>query len=125
MFDHISIGVKDLDRSRCFYDVALKPLGYSKRYDCDGSLGYGGKRIALWINQVDRPVPADTGSGLHICFVAPTAAAVDGFYSAALSTGGQDNGPPGPRPGYGANYYAAFVIDPDGFRLEAHCELPG
>jgi len=124
MFDHISIGVKDLDRSRRFYDAALAPLGYSNRYDAEGMLGYGGQHIALWINRVDRPVPPDAGSGLHICFTAPTAASVDAFHRAALIAGGQDNGAPGPRPDYGAHYYAAFVVDPDGMRLEAHCELP-
>ena len=66
----------------------------------------------------------DLQSGLHVCFSAPTRKAVEAFYAAALSTGGSDNGGPGLREGYGENYYAAFVIDPDGYRLEAYCGRP-
>ncbi|TIW55170.1 MAG: VOC family protein, partial [Mesorhizobium sp.] len=66
-------------------------------------------------------VPADTECGLHVCFAAPTRKSVDAFHAAALREGGRDNGPPGLRAAYGENYYAAFVIDPDGYRLEAYC----
>ncbi|TIO54464.1 MAG: VOC family protein, partial [Mesorhizobium sp.] len=68
-----------------------------------------------------RPVPADADSGLHFCFAAPTRAGVDAFHAAALLAGGKDNGRPGLRAAYGDNYYAAFVIDPDVYRLEAYC----
>ena len=67
----------------------------------------------------ERPVPADERSGLHFCFAAPNAAAVDAFHAAALRAGGHDNGAPGLRPIYGPDYYAAFIIDPDGYRIEA------
>jgi len=66
-------------------------------------------------------VQADPESGLHVCFVAPTRASVAAFYAAALANGGRDNGPPGLRPDYGATYFAAYVMDPDGYRIEAYC----
>ncbi|MDG4881411.1 VOC family protein [Mesorhizobium sp. WSM4884] len=121
MLDHISIGVRDTNASKRFYDAALQPLGYSCLSQSPGSLGYGAEAVRLWVNEAGRPVPADTDSGLHFCFAAPTRAGVDAFHAAALREGGRDNGPPGLRAAYGDNYYAAFVIDPDGYRLEAHC----
>jgi catechol 2,3-dioxygenase-like lactoylglutathione lyase family enzyme len=122
MLDHISIGVRDISRARRFYDAALAPLGYRCLSDGVDSLGYGRDAVALWLGAAARPVPADPESGLHVCFAAPTPASVDAFHAAALREGGQDNGPPGPRPDYGPGYYAAFVVDPDGYRIEAHCE---
>jgi catechol 2,3-dioxygenase-like lactoylglutathione lyase family enzyme len=77
--------------------------------------------VTLWISSTDRPVPADTKSGLHFCFAAPTPRSVEAFHAAALSNGGRDNGTPGVRADYSPDYFAAFVIDPDGYRLEAHC----
>jgi catechol 2,3-dioxygenase-like lactoylglutathione lyase family enzyme len=68
----------------------------------------------------ERPVLADEKSGMHFCFVAPNATAVDAFHAAALGAGGHDNGAPGLRPIYAADYYAAFIIDPDGYRIEAY-----
>jgi catechol 2,3-dioxygenase-like lactoylglutathione lyase family enzyme len=121
MLDHISIGVRDIKRTRRFYDAALKPLGYTCLSDGDTSLGYGRDAVALWISVAPRPVPADEGSGLHICFAAPTRRSVDDFHAAALAGGGRDNGKAGLREDYGPNYYAAFAIDPDGYRLEAYC----
>jgi catechol 2,3-dioxygenase-like lactoylglutathione lyase family enzyme len=120
MLDHVSIGVRDLRTAKRFYDAALQPLGYACLSDSPGSLGYGGSDVALSISQVDRPVPADPASGLHFSFTAPSRGGVDGFYAAAISAGGKDNGPPGLRSDYGPGYYAAFVIDPDGYRIEAH-----
>jgi catechol 2,3-dioxygenase-like lactoylglutathione lyase family enzyme len=119
MFDHMSIGVKELARSGQFYDAALGALGYERVTSFDNMLGYGGERAQFWVGQVAHPVPADRQSGLHFCFVAPNQAAVDRFYAAGLANGGEDNGPPGIRPEYGQFYYAAFLIDPDGYRLEA------
>ena len=121
MLDHISIGVRDLARARRFYDAALKPLGYSCLSAGETSLGYGGDAVELWILAVKKPVPADTDSGLHVCVSAPTRQSVDVFHAAALQAGGSDNGKPGMRADYGPNYYAAFVVDPDGYRLEAYC----
>jgi catechol 2,3-dioxygenase-like lactoylglutathione lyase family enzyme len=121
MFDHVSIGVRDLARTRRFYDAALAPLGYRCRRAEEALLGYGGDSVALWISPVETPVPADPQSGLHFCFNAPDAAAVRAFHAAALRAGGSDNGAPGLRPEYAADYYAAFAIDPDGYRIEAYC----
>lgn len=122
MLNHVSIGVRDIARTKRFYDTALKPLGYECLSSGDDHLGYGaGKAVALWISQSSSPVPADKRSGLHFCFDAPTRKSVDAFHAAALKTGGEDNGKPGVRTDYGPNYYAAFVIDPDGYRLEAYC----
>jgi catechol 2,3-dioxygenase-like lactoylglutathione lyase family enzyme len=121
MLDHVSIGISDVSRTKPFYDAALKPLGYTCLSDSDDSLGYGSGPIQLWLNVARRPVTPDMESGLHFCFVAPTRQSVDAFHKAALAAGGRDNGPPGLRDHYGANYYAAYVIDPDGYRLEAYC----
>ena len=122
MFDHISIGVRDLRQAKSFYDAVLAPLGYQCLHQDDAQLGYGDTKAAFWIGQTDHPVPADPRSGLHICFTAPDRASVARFHQAALAAGGQDNGAPGLRPDYGPAYYAAFIIDPSGYRIEAYCE---
>jgi catechol 2,3-dioxygenase-like lactoylglutathione lyase family enzyme len=88
----------------------------------EGSLGYGHGVVALWIGATEHPVAADMKSGLHFCLTAPTPDTVNAFHAAALKTGGRDNGMPGLRADYGPGYYAAFVIDPDGYRIEAHCQ---
>ena len=119
MFDHVSIGVRDIARSRAFYDAALSPLGFSRLSTGDDSLGYGDGAVRLWIGLSEAPVPADPKSGLHFCFVAPDRDSVAQFHAAALAAGGRDNGEPGLRPDYGEGYYAAYVVDPDGYRLEA------
>lgn len=121
MLGHVSIGVRDIHRTKRFYDEALKPLGYTCLTVIEGTLGYGRDVVALWISAVEHPVPPDMKSGLHFCFAAPSRSSVDAFHAAALDNGGRDNGKPGLRADYGPNYYAAFVIDPDGYRLEAHC----
>jgi catechol 2,3-dioxygenase-like lactoylglutathione lyase family enzyme len=122
MIAHISIGVRDIDRSKRFYDAVLEPLEYTCLRAARTLLGYGYGRdnIALWVFQAEHPVPADEKSCLHFCFAAENAAAVDAFHAAALRSGGQDNGAPGLRPIYGPDYYAAFIIDPDGYRIEAY-----
>jgi catechol 2,3-dioxygenase-like lactoylglutathione lyase family enzyme len=121
MLNHISIGVRDIARTKRFYDAALKPLGYKTLSEGDTSLGYGKDTVVLWISASDKPVLADEKSGLHFCFDAPTQKSVAAFHVAALGAGGRDNGKPGLRPDYAPNYYAAFVVDPDGYRLEAYC----
>lgn len=120
MIDHVSIGVREVARAKRFYDAALAPLGYKCLSEGGGSLGYGKDTVALWIGATEHPVLSDPASGLHFCFTAPTAESVDAFHSAALGAGGRDNGKPGLRADYGSGYYAAFVIDPDGYRIEAH-----
>jgi catechol 2,3-dioxygenase-like lactoylglutathione lyase family enzyme len=120
MIAHLSIGVRDLAAARKFYDAALAPLGYRCLYPGDGQAGYGGASADFWLIETANPVPADPKSGLHICFAAPNRKAIDAFHAASLDQGGKDNGKPGLRPEYDENYYAAFVIDPDGYRIEAH-----
>jgi catechol 2,3-dioxygenase-like lactoylglutathione lyase family enzyme len=124
MINHVSIGVRDVARTKRFYDAALAPLGYRCLSEGAESLGYGDDAVALWIGAAEHPVPADAKSGLHFCFTAPTRQSVDAFHAAALHTDGRDNGGPGLREGYGPNYYAAFAVDPDGYRIEAYCSQP-
>jgi catechol 2,3-dioxygenase-like lactoylglutathione lyase family enzyme len=126
MLHHVSLGVRDIEFSVRFYDAVLSALGYVRvwsdlRPSQDGqAVGYGlpgtGDKLALKQKDSDHPVP---GYGFHIAFAAPSRAAVHRFHEAALQHGGQDNGTPGLRPHYGEHYYAAFVIDPDGHRIEA------
>ena len=121
MLNHVSIGVRDIARTKRFYDAALTPLGYKALSNGETSLGYGKDAVVLWISKTDAPVPPDSNSRLHFCFDAPTRKSVTAFHAAALGAGGKDNGKPGLRADHGPNYYAAFVIDPDGYRLEAYC----
>jgi len=119
MFDHISIGVRDIARSRAFYDSALAAIGYKRLSASDDSLGYGKEAVGFWIGLTESPVPDDPKSGLHVCFAAPDRQSAARFHAAALAAGGRDNGEPGVRADYGADYFAAYVVDPDGYRLEA------
>jgi catechol 2,3-dioxygenase-like lactoylglutathione lyase family enzyme len=122
MIDHVSIGVADLARAGRFYDAALAPLGLTRISASDSAIGYGKDGVGgLWVLAARSPVPANPESGLHICLEAPTRRSVGAFHKAALAAGGRDNGKAGLRPDYGASYYAAFVIDPDGYRIEAYC----
>lgn len=117
MFDHVSLAVTDLQVSRRFYDAALATLGISMLFDIPGEgLGYGANgRPQFWINQSARPLVT------HVAFEAADRAAVEAFHAAGLAAGGQCNGPPGLRPHYDPDYYAAFVLDPDGANVEAVC----
>jgi catechol 2,3-dioxygenase-like lactoylglutathione lyase family enzyme len=122
MFDHISIGVRDLERSVVFYDAALAPLGYtrlftSRRAAGYGPPGFGGEAPFAIIAFQDEATPPERGQ--HLAWAAGSREAVDGFWAAAVAAGGADDGPPGVRLNYDPGYYAAFVIDPDGHRLEA------
>ena len=121
MFDHVSIGVSDIKRAGTFYDAVLKPLDIARLHDGDTALVYGEKSSGLCLLAASKPVKADLESGLHFCFQAKSRAAVDAFHAAALKMGGKDNGKPGVRADYSPKYYAAFVIDPDGYRIEAYC----
>jgi catechol 2,3-dioxygenase-like lactoylglutathione lyase family enzyme len=118
MFDHVLVKVKDLNSSKRFYTAALAPLGFSVQYDADGMLGFGPKDApALWFAKAK----GETNGPVHLAFVAKDRAAVQAFYAAALPAGGKDNGKPGLRPEYHANYYGGFVKDPDGNNIEAVC----
>jgi len=120
MIDHVSIGVRDIAKAKAFYDAALKPLGYFCLSPGESSLGYGGDAARFWLYLTESPVPPDPKSALHFCFAAPSRESVGAFHRAALATGGRDNGKPGLREDYGPNYFAAFVVDPDGYRIEAY-----
>ncbi len=120
MLHHLSIAVSDLDRSARFYDPTLTVLGYTRAWADATAVGYGvaggGDKFAIKLRATGIAVP---GSGFHVAFAAPNREAVDSFYRAALAFGGADNGGFGLHPEYGKNYYAAFVYDPDGYRIEA------
>jgi catechol 2,3-dioxygenase-like lactoylglutathione lyase family enzyme len=119
MLHHISIGVRDLERSKGFYDAALGALGFRRVFEDETAVGYGlvdGKDMfCLKL----RATAAPPGPGFHLAFSAPSRPAVETFHQAGLRMGGQDNGPPGLRPNYGPHYYAAFLVDPDGHHVEA------
>ena len=124
MIAHIGIIVSEIERSKKFYTAALKPIGYRmiREYGVTptrpaASAGFGEPpRADLWIYQGD-PGRVTT----HIALQVNKRALVDGFYAAAMAAGGKDNGRPGLRPQYSANYYGAFVLDPDGYNVEAVC----
>jgi catechol 2,3-dioxygenase-like lactoylglutathione lyase family enzyme len=122
MIDHLSIGTADLGRAKAFYDATLGELGYRCLSADHNALGYGRDAIGFWILQSSSPPASVPDSGLHVCLRAPDSASVQRFHRTALQHGGSDNGPPGNRRDYGAGYYAAFVADPDGYRIEAYCD---
>jgi catechol 2,3-dioxygenase-like lactoylglutathione lyase family enzyme len=127
MLHHLSLGALDIDRAARFYDAVLAPLGYVRVWsdlrpgEDEQAVGYGppGSGDKLCIKQVTAPVPVIPG--FHLAFAAESRSAVQAFHAAALAAGGCDNGPAGLRPDYGEHYYAAFVVDPEGHRLEAVC----
>ena len=128
MLDHISLGTANLARARKFYDAALKPLGYKMVLPVPGyGYGYGGAKgdAKFWIGLplAKRRKPR-ASAGTHVAFVAENRKAVDAFYKAAIRAGAKDNGKPGLRPEYHANYYGAFVFDPEGHAIEAVCHKP-
>jgi len=128
MIDHIGMPVSNIARATEFYLKALAPLGIAivmevsaEETGAGAAVGFGaaGKPF-FWIGET----PISSGSHIHVAFAAPSRAAVDAFYAAAIAAGGKDNGPPGLRPHYHANYYGAFVLDADGNNIEAVCHAP-
>ena len=121
MLDHVTIGVSDLERSKAFYDTALKAIGIERLYSEGAeSFGYGAdKKAFFWIGLKPSAI-----TGVHVAFAVEDRAAVDRFYAAAVGAGGRDNGKPGLRPNYHPYYYGAFVLDPDGHNIEAVCRHP-
>ena len=120
MIDHISIAVRDLKKAEAFYAALLAPLGMTKLREWpDAAIGFGKKYPDFWINRREAMDRVADDSGVHICLRARDAAAVDAFYAAALKGGGTSDGAPGLRAKYHDNYYAAFIRDPDGNRIEA------
>ncbi len=120
MFDHVGFAVSDYAASKAFFLTALHPLGVAVVMEGPYGVGLGPSgKPALWMYQTDaKPTP------LHLAFAAETRELVDAFHRAALEAGGKDNGAPGLRPQYHANYYGAFVIGPDGHNVEAVCHKP-
>ncbi|WFU14288.1 VOC family protein [Bradyrhizobium sp. CB3481] len=119
MIDHISVGVADLDRAARFYEATLAALGLVRLVTRPATIGFGKTYPEFWINLRTSMAPVPPGSGTHICLRAKTTDDVDAFHAAALATGGCSDGTPGIRPHDRVKYYAAFVIDPDGNRIEA------
>ncbi|MGH6679158.1 MAG: VOC family protein [Bradyrhizobium sp.] len=119
MIDHISVGVSDLERSARFYEATLATLGLSRLVTRPATIGFGKSYPEFWINLRAGMPTAAQGSGTHICLRARSTADVDAFHAAALKAGGASDGVPGPRPHDRVTYYAAFVLDPDGNRIEA------
>ena len=119
MFDHVVFGVSDYAASKAFFLEALEPFGVA--VVSEGALGIELGRPGDHASLCIRLVPEAKPSHLHLAFTAASRAQVDAFYRAALKAGGIDNGPPGLRPNYHADYYAAFVIAPDGHNVEVVC----
>jgi catechol 2,3-dioxygenase-like lactoylglutathione lyase family enzyme len=127
MIDHTGFDISDPKRSRAFYEQALAPLGYRVLTEIPTEFTGGAVVLGLgvapkpdfWLHEGTPQTPR-----VHIAFRADNREQVDAFYTAAIAAGGTDNGPPGPRPHYHANYYGAFVLDPDGHNIEAVCHDP-
>jgi catechol 2,3-dioxygenase-like lactoylglutathione lyase family enzyme len=120
MIDHIGVSVTDVAESKAFYRSALAPLGYAVIMEFGKDVGFGvPPKPDFWIGETGE----DAGP-THVAFRADSRKQVDAFHKAAVAAGGRDNGPPGLRPDYHANYYGAFVLDPDGNNIEAVCHAP-
>ncbi len=119
--DHISIAVSDLERSAAFYEAVLAPLGYTRMVVRPTTVGFGKRFPEVWLNHRPSMTRADPDTGHHVCLRASSPEAVDVFYAAALANGGADAGAPGPRQAAMTPYIGAFILDPDGAKLEAAC----
>ena len=118
MIDHLTVRVRDLQKSKAFFSAALAPLGYGVLMEFGESVGLGAdKKPDLWLAPGKQ-------EPLHLAFAAKDRKSVDAFYAAAIKAGAKDNGKPGVRKDYHPNYYGAFVIDPDGHNIEAVCHKP-
>ena len=118
MIDHVSIPVRDLQASARFYQAVLAPLGHCKLRDETTTVGFGKQYPELWLNARPR-MQCDPDSGAHVCLRARDRDSVDRFHAAALAAGATSDGAPGVRGHYHETYYAAFIRDPDGNRIEA------
>ena len=119
MIDHVSVAVRDLAAATRFYETVLATLGHALLVTRPATVGFGKTYPELWLNHRPAMTALDADSGAHVCLRAPGTEAVDAFHAAALAAGGQSDGPPGLRPHRTNRYYAAFVRDPDGNRIEA------
>jgi len=123
MFSHVTIGSNDLPKAKGFYDSLLTPLGLVRRADYPEAVGYGKPdgRAQVWILRPLDKQAASAGNGITIGLEAADRATVDAAYKAAMAAGGRDEGGPGLRPHYHANYYAAYLRDPDGTKVCIVC----
>jgi catechol 2,3-dioxygenase-like lactoylglutathione lyase family enzyme len=119
MIDHVSIGVRDLDQATRFYQAVLGAVGYTKLEARPATVGFGKGYPEFWINLRATMAPVTSDCGSHVGLRVRTIELVDAFHAAALAAGGTCDGAPGLRPQHGEGYYAGFVRDPDGNRLEA------
>ena len=119
MIDHVSIAVRDLAACARFYEALLATLGYSKLVTRPGTIGFGKKYPEFWLNERRTMTPADPDTGNHICLRTSSVEAVQAFHAAALVQGGASDGAPGPRSAHLGGYYAAFIRDPEGNKIEA------
>ena len=119
MIDHVSVAVRDLKAAARFYEAVLATLGFVKLEVRPATVGFGKQYPEFWINLREGLAPLPEGSGAHVCFRARGTDLVDAFHAAALNAGGASDGAPGYRPQHGEGYYAAFIRDPDGNRIEA------
>lgn len=119
VMSHVSLGSNDYPRAKAFYDQVLATLQIQCVMDFPGGAGYGRKFPEFWIQIPHDGGKATVANGVHVAFLANSAAEIHAFHAKALSLGATDEGAPGPRPDYGANYYAAFVRDLDGHKIEA------
>jgi catechol 2,3-dioxygenase-like lactoylglutathione lyase family enzyme len=127
MYSHVTVGTADLQKAGAFYDQVLATLGIERFYAKGSFVGYrvpGGGRSHFFVTLPFDGKPASVGNGTHVAFMAANRPAVDAFHARALALGGQDEGAPGLRPHYHANYYAAYVRDLDGNKLQAVCHDP-
>jgi catechol 2,3-dioxygenase-like lactoylglutathione lyase family enzyme len=119
MIDHVSIAVRDLDRCGRFYEAVLATLGHRRLVTRPAAIGFGKKYPEFWLNERKGMTPVDADSGSHVCLRAAGIEAVQAFHAAALQDGGRSDGAPGPRQATLGGYYAAFIRDPEGNRVEA------
>lgn len=124
LVSHVSVGVTDVHRAGLFYDAVLATIGARRIMEHGVGIGYGRTFPEFWAAQPHDGRRAIAGNGTHVCFNAPDIAAVTAFHAAGLTAGGFDDGAPGPRPEYAPGYYAAFLRDPDGNKVEAMCWIP-
>jgi catechol 2,3-dioxygenase-like lactoylglutathione lyase family enzyme len=124
VIDHVAIPVADLDGAARFYEIVLSTLGYAKLEVRPATVAFGKRYSEFWINHRPDMRPQPDDSGAHVALRASSREMVDAFHAAALANGGTSDGAPGRRPRHGDGYYAAYIRDPDGNRLEAVTFLP-
>jgi catechol 2,3-dioxygenase-like lactoylglutathione lyase family enzyme len=131
MLAYVTLGTNDLDRAGTFYDAVLAPLGIVRRSASEGEIGYGpdpapsrGRQAFFYLLTPFNNLPATWGNGVDVAFDAPTRAAIDAFHAAGLAQGGLDEGAPGLRSHYHAQFYTAYLRDPDGNKINAVYEGP-